>query len=539
MTNIEAVVGGGGPGGDLSNLVAKIEAVATNVSEIAAQFAGVSLGDMYSAVSNTETIVRGLGDMDQIGRDVSNAVDKLTSMTNLSTVAESIDALRDDLKGVSFSEMATGVSNIFDEVQGVAATLGGIEPAVLSLSNSVDRLDALDVAGMAEEVSNISSNLEILISSPGLAQDLTNLAEVVQNLDYLEAVHSNVTDIVAELRMIEGLPEVSTNVALMKAKLDGWEWPTNFSDVVADLGTVNFDQMGAQLTSVTNMLKALDVDKLSESIGDLTNSLAGADLAEMSATLTNVQSIVSGLGDVSGLSSNVTLLAEQMGAIEGLAAVDFSALPRIEQSLGTAAIGEMLATLEGGVNGLNSGISDLNGQLDGIETGVAGASANAAQATSQATKASKNSASAKTAASDASTAIGQLKSELEKGNMEGAMAILQRLKASLAAAHESLEAIPKGELVTDVYSSMVQMAGQMETFAASRGYDWLTKMKDVPEALGGAEGAAAVADADETMINTLNENMQEMRVSMGFMQELLDEMRYEPVVDESLIGVGE
>jgi hypothetical protein len=38
-------------------------------------------------------------------------------------------------------------------------------------------------------------------------------------------------------------------------------------------------------------------------------------------------------------------------------------------------------------------------------------------------------------------------------------------------------------------------------------------------------------------MGALNRNMQEMKDSIQFMQKLVDEMRYEPVITESLVGV--
>ncbi|MDA0578356.1 MAG: hypothetical protein O3B24_09690, partial [Verrucomicrobia bacterium] len=51
------------------------------------------------------------------------------------------------------------------------------------------------------------------------------------------------------------------------------------------------------------------------------------------------------------------------------------------------------------------------------------------------------------------------------------------------------------------------------------------------------EGDAAGGGMDKEDAKDLNLKIQELRDGMAFLKQLMDEMRYEPVVQESLLGV--
>lgn len=660
ITNIEAAVTGGITSGyadvseSISNAIEKIEALrgemipmVTNVSDIAAQFTGLSMSDMYDTVTNVEAMVGGMGDLSQVGVDVSNAVATLEGMTNLTGVSDSVDALLAQMQGVDLAAMGSDVSNIMIDVQHSLSTLGNLDTVMSSVSNSVASLDGVDLAGMSGNLTNILSRLDVL-DVPDLKDDLTNLVAIVGGLGDLAVLQDNVSNIVDELNGITGLADVSTNVLLMKAKLDSFgEWPTNFSAVIDGLRDVDFNAMSGNLTNVlglvrnidtatlqsdisfisnqlalvdliqmsfdiTNILEqvgsldsgvmseavtaltnamdgvnfadwgsgitnietmvaALDSDAILSAVTQLTNAMAGVDFAvlgnisnildavgglgdasldimesnlvtvltavdgmtnvsdlvdfmqgvdlgQMSTDLSNVLVTVQGLGDVDGLSSNITTLVGKMDVIDGLAAVDFGALPRLEASLGTAVVGDVLQNIQhslDAITGLDSSISQIS---------------------RDSAKAASNSQSARTKADAASSAAKKVMKALEAGDVEGTRKALKRMRAELAAAQASIDEIPKGGIVRDVYDEMQQMAVSMKSFAESKGFAWLTTMQEIPGASGG-EGGGDLEGTDKKAINTLNSNMQDMKVSMDFMKKLLDEMRYEPVVQDSLIGI--
>ena len=75
-----------------------------------------------------------------------------------------------------------------------------------------------------------------------------------------------------------------------------------------------------------------------------------------------------------------------------------------------------------------------------------------------------------------------------------------------------------------------QVSGTIEELAASDGWPSLLSLK-LPEP-GEAEPGVDLAT-----LGKLAQDIEQMQGSMDFMQKLLDEMRYEPVIQESLIGV--
>jgi hypothetical protein len=80
------------------------------------------------------------------------------------------------------------------------------------------------------------------------------------------------------------------------------------------------------------------------------------------------------------------------------------------------------------------------------------------------------------------------------------------------------------------FATVRQMADSVNKLATSKGFENLLNFETpaAGEAGGGLDAALA---------RQLHEQIQEVRVGMEFMKELVDEMRYEPVVHESLLGV--
>jgi hypothetical protein len=250
------------------------------------------------------------------------------------------------------------------------------------------------------------------------------------------------------------------------------------------------------------------------------------------------------MGDVDTLSSNVTAIAEKIPLLEGLDGIDFTALPRLEASLGTAVVGDVLGSIQDALGSVNDPasantffgrIASMDGTLGNIKTTVNDTQLDVGKISRDSARAAQNSQSAKTKAGDAVSAAKKVMKALDEGDLDGTKKALKRMRAELAAAQASIDEIPKGGVVRDVYDEMQQMAGSMQAFAKSKGFTWLTTMQEIPGM--GPQGGDAAADADKDAINTLNSNMQDMKVSMDFMKKLLDEMRYEPVVQDSLIGV--
>jgi hypothetical protein len=171
------------------------------------------------------------------------------------------------------------------------------------------------------------------------------------------------------------------------------------------------------------------------------------------------------------------------------------------------------------------GTGTVFGRLSGIEQSLGTASG-------QATVAAKKAQTARTAADSAAKGVQDLKREVGVGNIDAVTKAIEDIKTAVAEARRNILEIPSAIGPQAVYESMQDAARILQEFAASKGYEYLVKLEGVPGAV--PEGAAM---PDGATMGALNRNMQEMKDSIQFMQKLVDEMRYEPVITESLVGV--
>ena len=74
------------------------------------------------------------------------------------------------------------------------------------------------------------------------------------------------------------------------------------------------------------------------------------------------------------------------------------------------------------------------------------------------------------------------------------------------------------------------MADAVNQLAKSKGFDNLLNF----EGKGAAEAGGGM---DAALARDLDQKIQEVRAGMEFIKQLMDEMRYEPVVEPSFIGV--
>jgi hypothetical protein len=103
----------------------------------------------------------------------------------------------------------------------------------------------------------------------------------------------------------------------------------------------------------------------------------------------------------------------------------------------------------------------------------------------------------------------------------------------LQEAKTELDLIPKDVETSTIYTAVRDMAGYIETLAKSKGYDYLINLEGDPETSGLGDGGDGLS---EDLAKSLNDNVQEVRDGMAFIQKLLDEMQNEPVVHESLLS---
>lgn len=150
-----------------------------------------------------------------------------------------------------------------------------------------------------------------------------------------------------------------------------------------------------------------------------------------------------------------------------------------------------------------------------------------------------NSASsgAKTAASEAANAAREIKEMLSgEYSIEAAMEQMAVLRRVVDSVNSSVENIPQAMGVQDMQGQMQSVARQIEEMAKQQGYVYEVTLAGGLGG-GGKPGGVGAAGGDEEIMTVLNQNMNEVKVSLEFMQKVLDAKLNEPVVQESWSGV--
>jgi hypothetical protein len=176
--------------------------------------------------------------------------------------------------------------------------------------------------------------------------------------------------------------------------------------------------------------------------------------------------------------------------------------------------------------GDTAGAGTLFGRINDVDTqlGVVGNDAKNAALRSQ---------TAKSRAGAAASAVQQLQSDIEAGDPESALRTVREVQSLLQEAKTEIDLIPKDVETSTIYTAVRDMAGYIETLAKSKGYDYLINLEGDPETSGLGDGGDGLS---EDLAKSLNDNVQEVRDGMAFIQKLLDEMQNEPVVHESLLS---
>ena len=129
--------------------------------------------------------------------------------------------------------------------------------------------------------------------------------------------------------------------------------------------------------------------------------------------------------------------------------------------------------------------------------------------------------------SNAASGVQELKTNIEEGDLVGALYKLNEIKALLKDAQENVNQIPEVVKFAGLHDQVAAMAERIEELAAREGWpDFL-----VPT------GEAKEDETPEKAMKRLADELEEVKRSMAFMQKLMDEMRYKPVVEEVLLAV--
>ena len=494
---------------DILNLQAAMGTVTQDVAGMRATLAAVEWGALSGISSNMVTITNALGQM--------NWHDILNLQAAMGSVTQDVSAMRTQFTNVQWG------------------ALSGISSNMVTITNALGQMNWHDILNLQAAMGSVTQDVSRLRTDFGAVQwgALSNLSSdvgvITNSLGQMRAQFAAVN--------WSALTNISADVATITNALGNMNWndvvrlTSNVDALTNNLLRVNWDSvmgMANQMANITNALGNMnwsDIQRLLNNVDTLSNSFATVNWKAITGLTGAVDTIQSKVGDlkwsdVVQMAGNVQTIQNalqgvdltQISNIRSLVALTGSTnvISQIERRLGSATDGSSASTFFGRLAGLSS-------QLGGVGASAAGAQQRAG--------------TARTAASEAATKIQTLKTELEQGKVDELMGVLDKLQSDLNATKQNVDDIPRMLAPAALNESLTQMAKTMQTFAESRGYDWLTKTEKFPEPPSASQGVS------QDDVRVLRANLEQVRSSMEFMQKLLDEKRYEPVVQETLLGV--
>ena len=259
--------------------------------------------------------------------------------------------------------------------------------------------------------------------------------------------------------------------------------------------------------------------------GDDSISGLAATLKSLESQMTNMTEILTTLNDpTEGLSAMIS-------------SID-SSLAQVEASLG-AAISGSTSGAAGEVASLQSLLGGGSGEGSAADAALynslIGMSSRLDQIFGESSDAAKFASSAKNEAGAAVTAVRELKEMLESGefSMEAASVRMDAIRAAIETANANIENIPRAVGAEAMQSQISSVADQLERMAREQGFVYEVALKQMKAA---EEGGLGGKGADDEIITVLNQNMSEVKVSLEFMQKVLDEQQFKPVVTDSWLG---
>jgi len=254
------------------------------------------------------------------------------------------------------------------------------------------------------------------------------------------------------------------------------------------------------------------------SAGGSVNTIAES-IADLESQVSSMSSVLNSL-DSSGLSSLLDSIGSEISQVESAVASAIGGTGGGGAAAAAGAVGQLETLIAGGGGGESSGLLgqlvNMSSQLDQIY--------------GNASTASKFALSAKNEAGAAASGVQELKSLITGGaDASETKAKLAAIKSAIDTANSNISDIPRAVGATALHSQIREVAKQISDLASREGFDY-----EVGLSGPGGDGGEA---ADEEMITVLNQNMDEMKISLEFVQKILDEKINEPVVQEDWLGV--
>ncbi len=399
-----------------------------------------------------------------------------------------------------------------------------IDPAAADLASRMEEVYGA-VTNMQHSITNLADMSTQLTGLTdvlnGMTNDLQDLTDAVTKLPDLSVVTQSISELTVAVEALD-IDSLSNTLGRLEYAITNLNIP-DLSGISNSIALLN--------QAVAGMSTNIDFTAVQDGIDDLRNDLGGllgVDLSGAQDSLDLILSQVGGLGgtDLSGLEGQISGLRS---SLQGVDDVNLTGLDA------------KLSALQDAIAGVDRIEAQLGQSSDGVDADtlfsrLSKVSNSADQAGSSAAGAEKFASSAKTKAGDAASGIQALKQALAEGDTEEAKRQLRLIQQSLNEAKADIDRIPEGVTLAELQSELSTTKRTVAELADSHGFTWLTSMGEDMTEIG---GPGSEVGGEVTDLGKLSQSVEEVRGSMEFMQKLLDEMRYEPVVEEQWIGVSE
>jgi hypothetical protein len=279
-------------------------------------------------------------------------------------------------------------------------------------------------------------------------------------------------------------------------------------NLIADWGLGSFTVSCTDPNASDSMvLEVISAGSGAQSVGSLASSISS-----MEAEIQRMSSVLQQL-DEGGLSSLISSIGSSVDAVQQAVASGGGG--------GAGAVSQLEALVAGDGTG---GGSSLVGQLGNMSSQISDIYGSASDA-------AKFALNAKNEAGNAVNAVRELRELLVSGgDASETKARLDAIKSAIDAANSNIEGIPKAVGATALHAQMREVAEKISEMAMREGYEYEVGLPGTP-------GAGGEAAADEEMITVLNQSMNEVKISLDFLEDILDEKINEPTVQIDYLGV--
>jgi len=510
----------------LTNSLAKfdagsIENLDRQITDLTNALSGVDwqdVRDLQGDMSIVTQAMEGLANIPTIAGEITNLTDAISGISDVTNITYKLDLVTNRLFGVAWDDVTQIREDIIRVTNNLAgADFGEIGRILGDVTNSIGEMKWEHILQLMDDMAVTTNTLEDLKTLADISSELGDLTNAINELGAVTNLGPQISDLTNALGDIDwrDIAKIQEDVIAATNALGAL---TGLDDVQSDL---------AQLADVPTRLNALSnmLENTAAGIGAL------GDIADQVDTLTNVvpalDTLSGSLGqvDLPGISSGVkaitnTLQGFDWGTVEGDAVLSQDIWEMLDAKLGKITDSPEVSTFFGRLNQLAQQLGALGGTTE---------------------EASKNAKMAKTKATEASSGISALKTALEAGNLAAAQEKLDSVQADLNQAMTTINEIPS-KLPTEEYNQqMLGMANELLDWARSDGWKNLDKLGlpgEVPEGEEDKGKGPGGAGLDKPTAEDLSKNMKNVKSSLEFMQKAVDEMRFKPTVESTLVGGG-